>query len=473
MMEKVQVMDSAKQAIVDRVYANNQGHIFRFWNDISDVEKQELLTQVETVDFDLMKTLTDTLINAPPIDLSNTSFDVCDVIDIPKTSDEYSEEDRAKREGEKLLREGKMGVFLVAGGQGSRLGFEGPKGCFKISTVKNKPIFQLHAEYVKAMQKKYDTVIPWYIMTSDANHSDTKKFFEDNDYFGLNEVHMFKQGLMPAVDGSGKLLMKSKSSLFMNPDGHGGSISALKNSGAIEDMKKKGVEYLFYFQVDNILAKIADPTFLGHHVLNKSQMSSKTVEKCAPDEKVGVLGKIDGKVGVIEYTVIPENLASERLADGSLKFKAGSIGLHMFNVSFIDRLASEKLSLPFYKAHKKIAYIDESGQIVSPEAPNAYKFEKFIFDALAKTTNSVSMMVKREEEFAPVKNADGTDSPATAKALIRNLHASWLRSSGVDIASDANVEISWEYALDAEELLRKVKGQKEALNHNSEIYLGE
>ncbi len=463
------------QDIVDNIYRLNQDHIFTFWDELSTDEQIALLEQVKTIDFELLQELVEKhIMSVAPSEL-DVDFEPCDVIEIPRLSDEREKARQATAVGERYLREGKVGIFLVAGGQGSRLGYDGPKGCFEVSPVKHKPIYQLFGEYIFAMQKKYSTVLPWYIMTSKQNHDATKAFFEEHDYFGLHEVHFFQQGMIPAVDGFGKLLLESRGKIFMNPDGHGGSISALKESGAIEDMKIKGLKYLFYFQVDNILAKIADPTFIGYHALAKAEMSTKAVEKISSDERVGVLGKINGKQGIIEYSVMPDELKDLRTSSGELKFKAGNIAIHMLNVDFLESLANEKLALPYFKAHKAISYVETKGEMkgqkIVPEKPNAYKFEKFIFDALKKTTSSVTMMVRREEEFAPVKNKTGTDSPETAKRLMSDMFKSWLLISGIEVDPESVVEISWKFALSSEELSVKLKEHPATFDYDREIYL--
>jgi UDP-N-acetylglucosamine/UDP-N-acetylgalactosamine diphosphorylase len=357
-----------------------------------------------------------------------------------------------------------VAAFLVAGGQGTRLGYSGPKGKFRISPIKEKSLFQLHAEKILAMSRKYRANIPWYIMTSDTNHQETVDFFETCEYFGLNpkDVVFFSQEMIPALDANGRLILDAKDHIFTNPNGHGGSLSALKKSGALEDMRRRGIDLIFYFQVDNVLVKICDPVFLGYHVQNQAHMSTKVVAKTDPYEKVGVLGRMNGRLGVIEYSDLSDEQKEARNPDGSLKFGAGNIAIHVLNVDFVEQENQGGLRLPWHIAHKKIPYLDENGKRIEPKEPNGYKFETFVFDALGDAEKTVILEVKREEEFSPVKNAQGVDSPATARRDMINLFGSWLEKAGVPIPRDSQnnvkgkIEISALFALDEEELIHKI-----------------
>lgn len=462
------------QKIIEKVYELGQEHIFKFWEDLDEEQKKDLIDQIRSIDFELLDKLIKKHIFEEDNREEEYSLEPSPIKPIPSTPEQREEAEKAKKIGEKALQENKVGLFLVAGGQGSRLGYDGPKGCFKISPVKGKSIFQLHAEKILAMQKKYSAELPWYIMTSKQNDRQTREFFEKHDYFGLNKenIFFFKQSMIPAVTDKGKLILCEKGKIFKNPDGHGGSISAFKESGALTDAKKRGLEYLFYFQVDNILVNMADPVFIGYHIDEDAQMSSKSVEKKDPEEKVGIICYNNNKLGVVEYSVFPEELMRKKDEDGKLVFRAGNIAIHMINIEFIEKLNTEEFSLPYYKAHKAVSYVNNDGKIIEPEDPNAIKFEKFVFDALKETENSVTMEVKREEEFAPVKNKEGKDSVDTAKQLMIDFHKSMLRKAGIDIPENCKVEISPLFALNSEELKEKIDGDIE-LVENSEIYLGD
>lgn len=404
------------------------------------------------------------------------TFEPAEFTPLPETPEEISLFCQARGIGEKALRDGRVAAFLVAGGQGTRLGFDGPKGKFPVSPVKNKTLFQLHSEKILALSKKYDVIIPWYIMTSETNHQETVDFFVAHDYFGLNSknVMFFRQEMIPALDPYGRLILDEKDHIFRNPNGHGGSLSALKKSGALDDMKSRGIDLIFYFQVDNVLVKICDPDFIGSHLQEQAEMSAKVVTKTDPGEKVGVLGRIDGKLGVIEYSDLAEAEKTARNPDGTLKFRAGSIAIHILNVDFVELENEGGLKLPWHMAHKKVAHVDEEGNRVEPDEPNGYKFETFVFDALGDAKETVFLEVKREEEFSPVKNAKGIASPETARRDMVNQFRRWLEQAGVQIPTDCNnaanglIEISPLFALDGDDLKVKVNSD---LKIEDKLYL--
>src|SRR5207248_26357 len=273
----------------------------------------------------------------------------------------------AEQRGHEMLRQGKIGAFLVAGGQGTRLGYDGPKGEFPITPVKNKPLFQVFAEQIRAYSRDAGKTMPWYIMTSEVNDAATRDFFKKHNFFGCNEkdVFFFQQGMMPAFSMDGKLLLAEKDSLALSPDGHGGSLRALDKSGALADMRKRGVEQLSYFQVDNPLVHCIDPLFVGLHEITGSEMSSKTIPKANALEKVGNFVIGDGKLQVIEYSDLPEELARATNPDGTPRFNNGSIAIHALRVPFIERLnETGRLDLPWHRAEKKVPYLDERGTVV-------------------------------------------------------------------------------------------------------------
>jgi UDP-N-acetylglucosamine/UDP-N-acetylgalactosamine diphosphorylase len=252
--------------------------------------------------------------------------------------------------------------------------------------------------------------------------------------------------------------LEAADKIFTNPNGHGGSISSLKSSGALADMQARGIRRIFYFQVDNVLIKIADPIFLGHHINRGAEMSAKVTPKCGPEEKVGVVCRVDGEMSVIEYSDLPDDLRYARNEDGSLTFSGGNIAIHILDVDFVERLNCEAHSLPYHTARKAIPFLDDGGKTVNPADKNGLKFEKFVFDALASARETAIMEVVREEEFAPVKNAEGEDSPASAIAMMQALHAGWLEDAGVSLPPDSNgpIEISPLFALDAATLKKKL-----------------
>ncbi|CAN5804532.1 UDPGP type 1 family protein [soil metagenome] len=393
------------------------------------------------------------------------------------------ERERYRALGIELINRGKVAAFTVAGGQGSRLGFEGPKGCYPAGAVTGKPLFACLAEWIVAAERRWRTgktmgeggAIPWYIMTSPLNHAATVEFFEANSFFGMDarDVMFFPQGVMPSFDmRTGKMLLSGPGELAVNPDGHGGSIRALHASGALKDMRRRGVEQISYTQIDNPLVRVIDPVFLGLHVHapeSSGEMSSKMVSKAHAGEKVGVFASAAGKVQVIEYSDMPRALTEATDERGGLKFGAGSIAVHALSVEFVERLATGGGSgegagarLAFHRAEKKVPYFDlETNARVEPTENNAVKLEAFVFDALLSARGTVVLETPRMEEFAPIKNATGADSPATCSAMQTERAAGWIESAGGtvprDVAGKAEcmLEVSPLTALDAAELREK------------------
>lgn len=369
-------------------------------------------------------------------------------------------------QGEKLIKDGKLACFVVAGGQGSRLGYDGPKGCYPATCVNEKPLFQVFAETILASQRRYGVTIPWLIMTSPLNHDATVSFFESHNHFGLdkNAVLFFQQGVMPSFDlASGDLLLSDKRTLATNPDGHGGAYHAMERSGALDELEKRGVEHVSYFQVDNPHTRIIDPVLLGLHVNapdSSGQLSSKMVAKSSWDERVGVFCADGDTTLIVEYSDLPESLAKQTNDDGSLAFGAGSVAIHVMSVAFIrDVLKDQDAALPFHRAVKKVPHYDpQSGATEAPSEPNAVKLERFVFDALRIAEKPLILETERLEEFAPIKNASGSDSAESSKALQSERAATWLGSHGVSIprnpdgSVNATIEISPLAATCAEEL---------------------
>jgi UDP-N-acetylglucosamine/UDP-N-acetylgalactosamine diphosphorylase len=444
---------------------HNQTHLLAFWGKLDDKQQQSLLSQIQQLDFQAIDKWIEQYVK------TDASFQMPSSLEpapsyppAPDSSQMKQKYQQAVETGKELISAGRVGAFVVAGGQGTRLGFECPKGDLPISPVKNKTLFQIFAETIKAASKKYNTAIPWYIMTSPPNYQQTLDIFQNNDYYGLNkkDIFIFQQGTIPNFDFDGKILLSDKATIACSPDGHGGSIRALYKSGAVEDMKKRGIEILTYWQIDNPLVKIFDPLFIGLHYLDKAEMSSKAVIKNNLREKVGNFCLVDGKTTVIEYSDLPDEFAEKRNADGSLAFELGSIAIHIINRSFIEKLNSGNSHLPFHKAIKKIPYVDSSGNLIKPKEPNGIKLECFIFDALPLVTNSVILQTLRSEEFAPVKNATGPDSPQVTRKMMAERWAAWLKSAGITVprkadgSADCTIEISPSFALEKDDIRTKL-----------------
>ncbi|NIA22548.1 MAG: UDPGP type 1 family protein, partial [Anaerolineaceae bacterium] len=314
-------------------------HVFRFWDQLDTRQRQQLLTELDSLDFEEVSRLIQQHIKSRESEQPLPHLEPSPYIRLPQTDGEREEHRAAFEQGVRILRQGHVAAFLVAGGQGTRLGYDGPKGCFPITPIKGKTLFQLFAEKILATRRRYEAVVPWYIMTSRDNDAVSRQFFEEHNYFGLppEEVFFFQQGLMPAVDQEGRLLMASRHSLALTPDGHGGAIRALKRSGALDDMARRGVSYISHFQVDNALVQPVDPEFVGFHVQTGSQMSSRMVKKRSPQERVGHFCLVNGKLRVVEYSDMPSDLSEQRRPDGGLLFDAGNVAIHIYDVDFVEQ----------------------------------------------------------------------------------------------------------------------------------------
>ncbi len=354
---------------------------------------------------------------------------------VVKKSMTEQEKARLSAKGASAIANGRLAVVTMAGGQGTRLGHNGPKGTYFIKdNGVEKSIFQILTEIMKKGRNNYSTNIPWYIMTSEENHEETVKFFEENNYFQYKKenIMFFKQGKLPMFDENGQILVGEDKQIKQAADGHGGVFDALLNNGCVKDMKNRGVEWIFMTGVDNIIVEPIDPVFVGLAIDNNVLAAGKSVVKTRPEEKVGMYCKKNGKTTVVEYTEISPEMAGERNPDGSLKYNQSHILNNMFNIEVMNALAKQQL--PIHLAHKKANYIDENGETVKADQPNAYKCEKFLFDVFqnlqgfadlinkhgnrSKTKKDfIIMEVEREQEFAPVKNANGVDSPETASKL--------------------------------------------------------
>lgn len=435
-----------------RLHEYGQGHVLDGWDRLSDAEQRDLIAQLEALDLAQLRQLyaqRDHAVSVPTPDR------IAPVPVIPIDADPRE----PRRLSEESLRRGEVAVLLVAGGQGSRLGFDHPKGMFPIGPVSHKTLFQIHAEKVLATSRRYGKPVPFLVMTSPATDVETKAFFKEHHYFGLpaDAVHFFCQGTMPALDlATGKLLMEAPGRLFTSPNGHGGTLTALAESGLLDQMRTQGIRHIFYFQVDNPLVKVADPIFLGHHLQANAEMSSKIVPKESPTDKVGNMVLIDGRCSIIEYSDLPKELAEQRDANGKLRIWAGSPAIHYFMVDFLERVTRGDARIPFHVAWKKVPHLDAAGKHVEPTKENALKFEMFIFDVLPLADRWTVVETSAREEFAPLKNATGPDSPPVVRQAISDLAADWLTRAGVSVSRGVPLEISPLYALDAEALAAKV-----------------
>jgi len=419
------------RALRELAEEEGQGHLFRFWSQLDAAGRARLEAEVAALDFALVRELRGELRRGAPA-VAVRRFEPPEVFPLERAPEQAERARRAVERGEELLRAGRVGYVLVAGGQGSRLGFDGPKGKFVVGPVSTRTLFEWHAARLAAARDRYGAPVSWYVMTSASNDAETRRYFERCGWFGLGEenVRLFQQRMLPALDPDGRILLAARDALFLAPNGHGGTLDALRASGALAHARGRGVEQLSYFQVDNPLARPADPLFLGLHSLAGAEMSSKVVSKRDAGEKVGVIGLADGKLGCIEYSDLPDDLRHAKDERGRLLFRAGNIANHVLDRAFVERLTDGGLHLPWHLARKRVATLDDEGRPVQREG---IKFETFVFDALGAARASVTLEVDRAQEFSPVKNATGEDSPQSARADLARLFAAWVERAGGEL----------------------------------------
>ena len=455
---------------------HHQSHLFAFWDQLDKGQRQDLLAQIQRLDLDKIDVWVKKFIKNPASDAISADFvPALSYNPTPVGPEQQRKYAEAVKLGKELISAGKVAAFVVAGGQGTRLGFEGPKGNFPISPIKKKTLFRIFADSIAAVSQKYQADCPWYVMASPLNYGRTKEIFRSNNYYGLGEknVFIFQQGTLPNFSPDGKILLDDKANIACSPDGHGGSLKALYQSGALDDMKRRGVEFLSYWQVDNPLINIFDPLFIGLHILDQAEMSSKAIIKTGPKEKVGNFCLVDGRVTVIEYSDLPDEPAEKRNPDGSLVFELGSIAIHIINRTFVENLNGDDFSLPLHRAAKKIQHIDEKGNAVESDG---IKLESFVFDALPLASKSVILQTIRSEEFAPTKNATGVDSVETTRKMMTARAADWLESAGVTIprkpdgSIDCLLEISPSFAPEKEDIKEKLN-QIPKIKPKAKVYI--
>jgi UDP-N-acetylglucosamine/UDP-N-acetylgalactosamine diphosphorylase len=408
-----------------------QGHVFRFWDALDGPARERLLAQAASIDLpallDAYAALGDTQ-HAPP------KLEPVAVEANPASGGAADRWAEARARGEALLAEGRVAVMVVAGGQATRLGISGPKGAFALGPVTGRSLFEQQAQQIRRLRARCGQPIPWYVMTSAATDAATRACFEQSDHFGLppDDVFFLRQAMVPGFDFEGKLMLAAPDRIFENPDGHGGSLTALLDSGALDDMARRGADTIFYYQVDNPLVAIGAADFLGFHTQADAEVSCKVTRKREPAEKVGVLARVDGRIGVVEYTEIDDERRSARDASGELVYWAGNIAIHVFDCGLVRRVAARSRQwLPYHRSAKKIPTVDAEGRPLQPEQPNGYKLERFVFDALAATDRVCVVEAMREDEYSPVKNAAGSESPQTARRDLVARYRSWLEAAGI------------------------------------------
>ena len=394
-----------------------QEHLIDAYEHLDEKKKETFSNQINSIDFEKMKKLFE-----QTKDEHSTGNDIIEPIKYC-TAEKLPEDIKQKyiKIGEQVIRDNKYAVVMVAGGQGTRLGHNGPKGTFDMGLASHKSLFEIFCDKLKKAKADYGVTIPWYIMTSKENNKDTVDFFEKNNYFDYKNgiKTFFKQGELPMLDTNGKLIIGEDGLTKEAADGHGGVFEAMINSGVLAEMKEKGIEWIFTCAVDNPLAHLVDPLFIGYTVSQNVAVSSISVEKSYPEERVGVFCKRNGRPSVIEYTELTDKMRFEKNEENDYLYGEAHIMMNMFNINVINDIAKKKL--PYHCAFKKCNYMDKDGNVVIANEPNAYKFESFIFDSFSRLDDIGVLRYKREECFAPIKNAEGLDSPETARKLYEQL----------------------------------------------------
>ncbi len=413
-------MNTDIQEIKSILKKYNQEHLIKHYETLDENHKKQLIQQIKNIDFSLI----DNLYKNTKKEEKNNQDEITPIeyLDKYKLNDEYKYYENI---GKKAIKEGKLAAVTMAGGQGTRLGHNGPKGTYDIGLDSHKSLFELLCDSLKEEGKKYGVTIPWFIMTSKENNKATIEFFEKHKYFGYQKdknIFFFIQGELPMIDTEGKILLNEEGLIKLAADGHGGIYESLVKNGMTEKMRQMGIEWAFIGGVDNCLVKMVDPVLMGLAIDKKVTVACKSIVKANPHEKVGVFCKRNGKPNVIEYSEITDEMAEQVDDKGELLYGESHILCNLFSIDAVERMGAAPL--PYHVAYKKAKYLDENGKIVEPDSPNAYKFEAFLFDAFGKVDEMVVLRVKREEEFAPVKNADsaGVDCPKTARELYKKYY---------------------------------------------------
>ncbi|PBK76849.1 UDP-N-acetylglucosamine diphosphorylase [Armillaria solidipes] len=454
-------------SIRSRYEAAGQGHLLKFWSKLSQEERASLLAQLENLNIERVNRIYKKAVSSEAAAADVTAQ--ADVIEpLPKGASD-SVGDAAKdlewrRIGLEAVSRGQVGVLLMAGGQGTRLGSSAPKGCYDIGLPSHKSLFQYQAERIAGLQTVAETefkkpagsvVIPWYVMTSGPTRRDTEAFFTQHSYFGLKpeNVIFFEQGTLPCLTMEGKVILDSPSHVAVAPDGNGGLYAATrtplspadKSHTVLSDLCKRKVLYVHAYCVDNCLVRVADPVFLGYSIAKQADCAAKVVPKTSPTESVGVVAYRGNKPGVVEYSEISKEQAEKRDENGELAFRAGNIANHFYTTQYLNSVETFEEELAFHIARKKIPHVDmETGEIVKPSKVNGMKLEMFVFDVFPYTERFTVLEVERKEDFSPLKNAPGTgsDDPETSRRDLLSQHRRFLEKAGATVQDGVEIEIS-------------------------------
>ena len=406
------------EEVMQKLKEHNQDDFIEVINKLDIEDRKQILEQVDILDFEEIEELYNDIGKKE----EKEDFVIEPIVAIDKERLSNEEINKYEELGKNIIKNNKFAVITMAGGQGTRLGFNGPKGAFEFDPVNHKSIFEVLCEKFKKAYEDYGVYVKWYIMTSAENNDETVAFFEKNNYFGYpkEKIKFFVQGKKPMLTPNGNLIVNEEKRLKLASDGHGGIFRILAQDKIVDEMEEEGIEWIYMGGVDNVLAKLIDPLFIGVAKDNNVLAAGKSVIKNCPEEKVGVFVKKNGRPSVVEYIEISKEMSEEVNENGELKYGEGHILCNLFNIKIIDEVSKEKL--PYHSQFKKCNYIDKEGTIVKVDKPNAYKFENFLFDVFEQLEDMVVLRVKREEEFAPIKNAEGVDSPETARKLYNDYY---------------------------------------------------
>jgi UDP-N-acetylglucosamine/UDP-N-acetylgalactosamine diphosphorylase len=437
-----------------------QQHVLRHWRELNAAEQAALAEQIGAIDWteisqlvigaDEQENWEDVARRAvPPEAISISEFE---------QSEAYAQ---ALSTGQRAIANHQVALVLTAGGQGTRLGFDQPKGLFEIGPVSRRSLFQILIEHALARAQKHGGCIPIYIMTSPQTDQATREFLTAHRNFGCRDedLHVFCQGTMPAVDlETGRVLLSERFEIARSPDGHGGMLKALAASGGLSDMASRGIQYIFYGQIDNPLLQVCHPALIGYHNLRRSEMTTQVIRKVDARQKVGNVVQVDGRTRIIEYSDLPDDCAAQVDDQGQLKLWAGNIAVHVFNREFLERAQNDARGLPFHRAVKKVPFLDDDGMLHQPESPNALKFERFIFDLLPLAERALVCEVAAADGFAALKNAPPAprETAEWVRRRISDLHASWIRAAGGEVDEGVWVELSPFLTIDGRDLAGKL-----------------
>ncbi|MBI4586155.1 MAG: UTP--glucose-1-phosphate uridylyltransferase [Planctomycetes bacterium] len=451
-----------------KIQEEGQGHVFDHWDSLSPADQKQLLNQLRSLDLPRIKELIQTYRRGEQKKLQARVLQPAQWIPAASWLSDPDRLQEMKKTGEKALREGAVAVLMAAGGI-CQPGSNHLRGNFPIGPVSGKSLFQLHAEKVWAVSRRYRATIPFLVVTSPETHEKTQQAFQEHEFFCLarQDVKFLIQDSLPMLDRRGRFILCESGRVAMHPSGHGAALLLLLKDEVFQNLELRGIRHLFYFQSDNPMVRIADPVMLGYHLAGDHEITSKAVLKTDPDEKIGVFCLCNGSPAVVEYSELSPADRELRREDGTLAFSAGNVAIHVFSMDFLRRLRREKRTLPCHLVEKVCPHLDRHGQKVVPKKANSIHFENFIFDAIALAEKTAILETLRPEEFSPIKNAEGANSPATAKEDLCRLYARWLKEAGAQFAPGLNggegenaacfpVEISPRFALDGEELREKV-----------------